>query len=66
MKKSFSLSDFFPILYMIGGNPPSAVANVLDFDILVNEFEFQSRTDVHFRTKTLEKGMNSLTLQARG
>ena len=36
------------------------VANVLDFDIVVNEFELQSRYYVHFRTNTLGKDINPL------
>ena len=34
-------------------------ANVLDYDIVVSEFELQSRYCVHFLTNTLEKCMNS-------
>ena len=34
------------------------VANMLDYDIVVSDFELQSRYYVHFRTNTLEKGMN--------
>ena len=40
------------------------VANVLDCDIVVREFEFQSRYYVHFRTNALWKGMNSHILPA--
>ena len=36
------------------------VANVLDCGLEVNEFEFQSRYYVHFRTNNLGKGMNPL------
>ena len=36
------------------------LAYVLDFDIVVSEFDLQSRHYVHFQTDTLEKGMNSL------
>ena len=35
------------------------MAKMLDYDIIVNEFELQSRYYVHFRTYTLGKGMNS-------
>ena len=34
------------------------MANVLDCDIVVCEFELQSRYYVHFRIYTLGKGMN--------
>ena len=34
------------------------VANVLDCDILVSEFEFRSRYYVYFRTNNFRKGMN--------
>ena len=33
------------------------VAEVLDCDIIVSEFELKSHYYVHFRTKTLEKSM---------
>ena len=36
------------------------MANVQDYDIVVNEFELQSRYYVHFRTNTLGKGMKPL------
>ena len=36
------------------------VANLLDGDIVVNEFELQSHYYVHFRTNTLEMAMNHL------
>ena len=32
----------------------------IDCEIVVSEFELQSRYDVHFRTNTLGKGMNPL------
>ena len=38
------------------------VANELDCDIVVNEFELQSLYYVHFRTNTLRKGMNLFVL----
>ena len=34
------------------------VANVLDCDIIVSEFERQSRYYIDFRTNTIEKGIN--------
>ena len=37
-----------------------AVANVLDYNIIVSEFELQPRYHVHFQTNTLRKGMNSV------
>ena len=40
------------------------VANMLGWDIVVNEFEIQSRYYAHFRTNTLTKNMNPfLSLQ---
>ena len=35
-------------------------------EIVAHEFELQSRYYVHFRTNTLGKGMNHLTLSAMG
>ena len=39
------------------------VVNVQDYDILVIEFELQSRYYVHLRTNTLWKGMDPLNSQ---
>ena len=36
-----------------------AMANVLDFDILVNEFKLQSRYNVHFLPNNFKKGIIS-------
>ena len=36
------------------------MANVLDFNIRVSEFELHSRYYVHFQTNALGKGMNTL------
>ena len=43
-----------------GESRRDVVANLQDCDIVVNEFELQSRYYVHFRTNTLGKGMNPL------
>ena len=40
------------------------VVNVVECDMLVGEFEHQSRYCIHFQTDTLEKGMNLLILPA--
>ena len=37
--------------------------NVLDFEMVVSEFELQLRYNVHFWTNAPEKGMNPLILQ---
>ena len=42
---------------LMRGSPRGLVANVLDCDIVVSEFEFQLRYYVHFWTNILEKGM---------
>ena len=42
------------------------VANVLDYDIIVNEFKIQSYNYAYFQTNTLGKGMNSLIPPAMG
>ena len=44
----------------------SLVAIVLDYDIVVSEFELQSRYYHHIRTNTIGKGMNSIIPQAVG
>ena len=50
---------YWPDLNSVGGG---AVANVLDCDILVSEFELKSRYYVYFRTNTFRKVMNTLIL----
>ena len=40
------------------------VANVLDCDIVVSEFELQSRYYIPFQTNTLGKDINTLILSA--
>ena len=42
------------------------MVKVMDCGIVVSEFVLQSRYYVHFRTNTLEKGMNPLILPAMG
>ena len=43
-----------------GGGCSSVVANVLDSDIVVSEFELHSLCNIHFRTYILGKDVNSL------
>ena len=45
---------------MLRGTPHDGVVNVLDGDIVVSEFEFQSHYYVHFRTDARGKGINYL------
>ena len=40
------------------GNPHDVVANVLNYDIVVSEFEIHSYFYIHFQTNTFDKGMN--------
>ena len=47
-------------------NESSVMVKVLDCEIVVSEFELQSRYNVHFRTNTLGKGMEPLILPATG
>ena len=42
------------------------MVKAMDCGIVVSEFELQSRYYVHFRTKTLGKGMNPFILPAKG
>ena len=39
------------------------LANTVDYDIIVSEFQLLSRYYVHFRTNTLEKVLNPLMPQ---
>ena len=38
------------------------MVKAMDYEIVVSEFELQSRYYVHFRANTLGKGMNPLIL----
>ena len=52
---------------LIAGSNRRVVANVLDCDILVSEFELRSHIYIQFRTNTPRKGMNSfIPRSARG
>ena len=42
------------------------MVQAMDCEIVVTEFELQSRYYVHFRTNALGKGMNPLILPAFG
>ena len=46
------------------GNPCSVVTNMLDCNIIVNEFELQSCYYVHFWTIMLAKSMNTFILSS--
>ena len=50
---------------MSQGNPRDVVANALNCDILVSDFELQLRNYFHFQTNTLREGMNPLIQRAR-
>ena len=47
-------------------SPYGGVINVLDYGIVISEFELQLRYHVHSRANTLDKGMNPLILLAKG
>ena len=47
-------------------SPRGVVTNVLDCDIGVSKFEFQSHYYVHFQSNTLGKGVNSFIFPAMG
>ena len=62
---SLSLIYIYIYIYIISNihlwwNPRSVVAHILDCDIVMSEFELQSRYFVHFWTNTLGKRMNLL------
>ena len=42
------------------------MVKLLDYGIVVNEFELQLFYDVHFRANTLRKGLNPPILPAKG
>ena len=47
-------------------SPCGVVANVLDYDIVVNNVELQLPYYIHFRINTLRKGLNTLIPLAMG
>ena len=49
--------------WLFWGESPGWVANMLDWDIIVSDFEFQSYYYIHFWTNTLRKIMNLLSPQ---
>ena len=51
---------------LIWGCSRGVMIKAMDFGIVVREFVFQLRYNVHFRANTLEKGMNPLILKAMG
>ena len=56
----------YAIKYGTGGCPRGVMVKAMDCGVVVREFVLQSRYYVHFRTNTLEKGMNPLILPAMG
>ena len=51
---------------MIEGCPRGVMVKAMDCGIVVNEFILQLHYYVHFRTNTVEKGMNPVILPAMG
>ena len=67
MYLSIYLSLFIYLsIYLSIRSLSGVMANVLDCDILVSEFELQSRYYVYFRINTLGKGMSPLIFPAMG
>ena len=52
--------------WLVVGSSRDLVANLLDCDIVVSEFELQSRYDFLIWTNTLNKYMNYLISSAMG
>ena len=59
-------SDLHWFYLAFNGNSRGIVANVLDCDIVVSEFEHHSPYYVHFRTNTLGEGVNPLITPSYG
>ena len=62
----YLLRSLLVLLSIYKGNLRGKVANVLDCDIVVSEFELRSCYYVYFRTNTRGKGMNHLNPTAMG
>ena len=54
------------VLLFCDGSPSGVAANVMDYDIVVSEFELRSRYYVHFRANIFGKGINFIILSAKG
>ena len=59
-------AQFQTIQFNIRGCPRGVMVKAMDCEIVVSEFELQSRYYVHFRANTLGKGKISLILPAMG
>ena len=53
--------NYFFIYITMGGSLYDVVSYMLDYNIVVSQFELWSHYYVHFQTNTREKGMNPLT-----
>ena len=51
--------------YQLGACSRSVVSNVQDYNIVVSKFDPQKRSNVHFRTYSLQKGMNSFIRRSK-
>ena len=60
-KRTLALNDLEVDMPLNPTNRCGVMAKVLDYNLDINEFEFQSGYYVHFPTNTLEKDMNSLS-----
>ena len=56
---------YFPLFPNLSGMEilRGVLANILDYDIIISEFELKSRYYVHIRTNLLRKGMNTFIPQ---
>ena len=63
---SISLIVFHSLSFIYGGDPRSVMVNAMNCGVVVSEFVLQLRYYIHFRTNTLQKGMNPLILPAMG
>ena len=57
---------FLQKAWILEGCPRDVMVKVMNGEIVVSEFELQSRYYVHLRTNTLGKGMIPLILPATG
>ena len=54
------------LLISVDGCPRGVMVKAMDCEIVVSEYELQSRYYFHFRTNTFRKGMNPLILPVMG
>ena len=62
----YAVTEKYPLKYVFVHQFCGVMVKVMVCEIVVSEFEFQSRYYVHFQTNTLRKDMNLIFISAIG